>query len=155
MIKTNAFRSAWVVWLSALLASCVASTPEIPRHDPLLQASLLSHYHYWQHTPYQYGGQSRAGLDCSAYVQRVYKDVLGLQLPRTTRKQWQQGNRVSRAALRSGDLVFFKTGWKTDHVGVYLGDGSFVHASKHRGVTRSRLDEIYWRQHFVGARRIN
>ncbi|MGV6817016.1 MAG: C40 family peptidase [Thiotrichales bacterium] len=120
---------------------------------PLIKQSLLAHLRYWEGTPYAMGGSSKRGIDCSAYTQRVYADVMGIDIPRSTSDQARLGMRVSQAQLQTGDLVFFRTGITTKHVGVYLGDGTFIHASTSDGVKRSSLDNRYWRKHYTGARR--
>lgn len=109
----------------------------------------------WRGTPYRYGGTSRAGIDCSAFVQAIYRDAFGLSLPRATTKQVRTGTPVSKSAIQAGDLVFFRpVGRKTNHVGVYLGGGEFVHAATSTGVTLSRLNEPYWQRSYWTARRL-
>ncbi len=105
---------------------------------------------------YTRGGTSINGLDCSAFVQRVFK-VFGIELPRTTREQFQVGYAVSRHDLRRGDLVFFKRGQisQPGHVGIYLGNGQFIHTSLKRGrIVIDNLENRYYSCHFIGARRI-
>ena len=96
----------------------------------------------------------RAGLDCSAFTQLAYQQVLGFTLPRTTESQASLGRPVDRYRLQHGDLVFFKTGWQQYHVGVYTGAGEFIHASTSKGVIRSRLDNVYWNSRYWQARRL-
>ena len=96
----------------------------------------------------------RAGLDCSAFTQLAYNQVLGVNLPRTTESQANIGQPVDRYRLQHGDLVFFKTGWQQYHVGVYTGAGEFIHASTSKGVIRSRLDNVYWNSRYWQARRL-
>lgn len=112
------------------------------------------YFSHWRGTPYRLGGTTSRGLDCSAFVQNLYTEVYGLPLARTTESQSRQGYQVLPGELEPGDLIFFKTGWRTRHVGVYLGDGEFVHASTSAGVTRSRLNSDYWRDNFWQARRL-
>jgi cell wall-associated NlpC family hydrolase len=81
-------------------------------------------------------------------VQRTFKDKLNIQIPRTTALQSEFGEEVSIEDLKMGDLVFFKTGFKVRHVGIYLEGGKFLHASTKRGVTISRLDNPYYEKHF-------
>jgi len=87
-------------------------------------------------------------------VQNLYWDLYNKGLPRTTEAQAQQGYPIPPSELEPGDLVFFKTGWRNRHVGVYLGKGDFVHASTSVGVTRSSLSNDYWRDRFWTARRV-
>jgi cell wall-associated NlpC family hydrolase len=103
--------------------------------------------------PYAFGGTSANGFDCSGYVQHVYA-LLGLRLPRTADAQYTEGKRV-RGALVRGDLVFFETyAAGASHVGIYLGNDEFVHASSSRGVTVSSLHERYWSARYLGAKRL-
>lgn len=106
-------------------------------------------------TPYRFGGTSLRGIDCSAYVQRVF-GLLELNLPRTAREQFAVGARVDRDQLDVGDLVFFQTyASYASHVGIYLGNDRFIHASSFsRKVTIDSLDRAYYRKRFLGARRV-
>ena len=124
-----------------------------------LGRGFLAHNEKWQGTPYQWGGQSRSGVDCSAYVQQAYASVAGLSLPRTTGQQRRVGQAVSMQQVRPGDLIFFDT--RSDaakqyqlHVGVYVGEGAFSHASVSRGVTVSSLSNPYWQSRLLEARRV-
>jgi cell wall-associated NlpC family hydrolase len=103
--------------------------------------------------PYAFGGTSANGFDCSGYVQHVYA-LLGLQIPRTADAQYDAGRSV-RGTIVPGDLVFFQTYTAgPSHVGIYLGNDRFVHASSSRGVTVSSLHERYWSARYLGAKRI-
>lgn len=103
--------------------------------------------------PYAFGGTSASGFDCSGFVQHVYAR-LGLHLPRTADAQFTEGKRV-RGQLLRGDLVFFETyAAGVSHVGIYLGNNRFVHASSSRGVTVSSLHERYWSARYLGAKRL-
>jgi lipoprotein Spr len=108
----------------------------------------------WWGTRYRYGGNSRKGIDCSAFTGKIFEAVHGLCLPRTAREQYMACARISQDQLQEGDLVFFNTRGGISHVGVYLGDQYFVHASTTRGVVISRLDEDYYRARFMGAGRL-
>jgi len=108
-------------------------------------------------TPYRYGGNSpEGGFDCSGLVNYVYRDVLDLRLPRTSRElAAAQGPRIPPDSLASGDLVFFGNAGQISHVGIYVGEGRFVHAPRTGGTVRlDRLDGSWWRQHYSGARRL-
>ena len=108
----------------------------------------------WLGTKYRYGGSTRKGIDCSAFVKNVYKKN-GKNLPRTSRQQAKIGKAVSKKNLRVGDLVFFAKYKQISHVGIYLGNDKFVHASSGaKKVTISRLSKAYYRKHYVKARRI-
>lgn len=118
-------------------------------------ASLLDyHYAEWKGTPHRRGGTGNRGVDCSAFVYLTFKDLFGLELPRTTRAQSKVGNAVKGKNLRTGDLVFFKTGFRRRHVGIYLGDRNFIHASTSQGVMKSSLDSEYWAKHYWKSVRI-
>lgn len=117
-------------------------------------ASRLGRVHSnWDGTPYRFGGTTRDGIDCSAFVQRVYTEAFSTALTRATATQVHEGREVAREALRPGDLVFFRTGRRQRHVGVYVGGNRFLHASTQRGVTVDALDGYYDRTYWT-ARRI-
>ena len=107
--------------------------------------------------PYQYGGNSKSGIDCSAFTQNVYKNTLSVNLFRSAREQYKQGEVISDVDdLQFGDLVFFDTrsGVSPGHVGIYIGDELFAHASSKKGVTISSLNHTYYKDRFMGSRRI-
>lgn len=105
--------------------------------------------------PYVYGGTSRKGVDCSGFTSRVYSTAADVALPRSTREQFTVGTKVPRGELRFGDLVFFNTTGKSpSHVGIYIEDDLFAHASVSDGVTFSSLESEYYKKRFVGARRV-
>jgi len=106
-------------------------------------------------TSYRSGGYGKLGIDCSGLVYSVYRDYSSLHLPPQTKKLFDQLKRVGYRDLRFGDLVFFSLNGKhASHVGIYIGDNRFVHASKNNGVIVSSLAEEYYRQSYVGARRV-
>lgn len=108
----------------------------------------------WIGTRYLFGGMGRNGIDCSAFTGMVYR-TLNYKLPRTAAMQWEVGVAVPREELQFGDLVFFNTraAVYVSHVGMYLGNGMFAHASSRNGVTVSSLDADYYSSHMIGARR--
>ena len=108
-------------------------------------------------TPYRYGGNTPdGGFDCSGLVNYVYRDMLDLQLPRTSRElAAYQGPRIEPQKLATADLVFFGSGGSVSHVGIYVGEGRFVHAPSTGGTVRlDHLDGAYWRRNYSGAKRI-
>ena len=107
-------------------------------------------------TPYRFGGSSRKGIDCSAFVQSVFREV-EVDLPRSAREQFRVGEKVERDQLQKGDLIFFRTYARfPSHVGIYLGDGKMIHASSrsHRVVVTS-IDHPYYTKRYIGAKRIS
>ena len=122
-------------------------TPEAMDH-PSLYAFIAS----WWQVPYQYGGHTKNGIDCSAFVQTLYGTVFGwTSLPRTARQLYWDCQKIHLSrSLKEGDLVFFRIGSRhVTHVGIYLKNNRFVHASLSDGVTISDLNDPYWRQHFI------
>jgi lipoprotein Spr len=109
----------------------------------------------WIGTPYVYGGSSKSGTDCSGYVMQLYKAHYGISLPHNAGQMYNdsRGSSVSRGSLQEGDLVFFGSFWKIDHVGIYLKGDRFTHASSSKGVIISPMNDNYWRPKYQGARR--
>ena len=108
-------------------------------------------------TPYRYGGNTPdGGFDCSGLVNYVYSDMLDLKLPRTSRDlAAYQGPRIEPQKLATADLVFFGSGGSVTHVGIYVGEGRFVHAPSSGGTVRlDHLDGTYWRQNYSGSKRV-
>jgi len=105
--------------------------------------------------PYRYGGATKSGIDCSGFTSTVYRNAMSISLPRTAREQFSAGSFVGDDGLQFGDLVFFNTtGNGASHVGIYLEDDLFAHASVSYGVTISSLESTYYRKRFLGARRV-
>lgn len=130
-------------------APLTASTAKDSRIQKLLKGALAL-----LGTPYRWGGTSTTGFDCSGLVGYVFRTALGIDLPRVSREMATRGERIERTQLAEGDLVFFSRGKAVDHVGIYIGNGEFVHAPRTgRDVSVSRL-EGYWAKHFVSARRV-
>jgi cell wall-associated NlpC family hydrolase len=119
-----------------------------------LEQLLKEQYQSWRGVPYRLGGMSKSGIDCSGFVVVTFQNRIGIALPRSTEALVQVGEPVDRRKLKTGDLVFFKTGWKELHVGIYLNDGFFIHASTSKGVTISSLDNPYWNKVYWMSRRV-
>lgn len=119
-----------------------------------LRTRILQQYQQWKGTHYRWGGTTRNGVDCSALMQHLFRDAAHLSLPRTTGEQINKGVKVEALSLKVGDLVFFQTGAHRRHVGVYIGDRQFIHASSSEGVTVSYLSDDYWQSHYITARRV-
>lgn len=107
--------------------------------------------------PYHFGGRTNRGMDCSAFVQRIFLESAKAMLPRTAREQYTVGMKVQRKNLEFGDLVFFNTrrGVYVSHVGIYLGDNLFAHASSRYGVTVSSLESTYYNKRYIGSVRLS
>lgn len=119
-------------------------------------ANLSEHQQEWQGTRYRIGGNSKNGVDCSGFMQITFRDLFGIDLPRMTVDQAKEGTKISKSELRTGDLVFFNTGRGPNgkHVGVYVKNGQFLHASTKGGVIYSDMDSPYWTKTFWQARRL-
>jgi len=117
-------------------------------------AQLYSFVNSWEGTPYRYGGMSKSGADCSGFSNVLYKEVYRKQLPRTTKDIYSSCRKVGKGELREGDLVFFDIqGKKKSHMGVYLQNNRFVHASSSKGVVISDLNNPYYKKYFSGGGR--
>jgi peptidoglycan endopeptidase LytE len=132
----------------------VASTP-LGKWSNLEERSLLVRVaKTFLGAPYKLGGSTLKGIDCSALVKRIY-EIFDIQLPRTTREQFKVGKRVEKDQLEEGDLVFFKRRGNRAHVGIYVGDNQFVHASSYsREVRIDHLDAPYYSQRFLRGVRV-
>ena len=131
--------------------------PQVAPADPAKANAVLMRALGLVGTPYRYGGNTpESGFDCSGLVTYVYRDMLDLRLPRSSRELAQvQGPRIAPQKLATGDLVFFGDGGNVSHVGIYVGEGRFVHAPSTGGTVRlDHLDGAYWRDHYSGARRV-
>jgi len=117
--------------------------------------AMLAAVDSWMGTPYHFGGTTRSGVDCSAFVQSVFRESLNLRLPRTTEAQRSAGTVVDDGDISFGDLVFFQIDRGTAHVGIVVGPGRFAHASSGAGVTVSDLSETYWSRRFDRAVRFD
>lgn len=124
--------------------------------ESLPSKQLLENVDEWYGTRYRRGGNTKSGVDCSGFTVAIYTAVYGMMLPRISREQYRISRKISTTELQEGDLVFFNTtGRGVSHVGVYLGNNHFAHASVSRGVMVSSLSEKYYVQRFVGAGRID
>ncbi|TDR38742.1 cell wall-associated NlpC family hydrolase [Tahibacter aquaticus] len=154
-------RLCLILLAGLLLAGCGASAPRrsaiaAPRvdasaNDILFRAiSLVG-------TPYRYGGNTpEGGFDCSGLIGYVFRDIAGARLPRSSADiDRLDAPSVARSKLIAGDLVFFRDGGSVSHIGIYVGEGRFVHAPSSGGTVRlDALDGDYWRQHYSGAKRL-
>lgn len=152
------------------LSSCRSVTPRLD-YKALAKASVRlgvdisledNHKLYleaaeWIGVPYRTGGDSKRGTDCSGLASQLYKKVYRTKLSRNTDTQKQESNKIVKRNLREGDLVFFtssRSGKRVAHVGIYLKDDKFIHASTSQGVIVSRLNEPYYTKHWISGGRI-
>jgi cell wall-associated NlpC family hydrolase len=125
-------------------------------HSTVRERTLMEIIKYLN-TPYKFGGNSKNGIDCSAFTQTVYNNAISINLLRSAREQFTMGISIDRSELKFGDLVFFNTRRRVrpGHVGIYIGDNLFAHASSKHGVIISSLGHDYYTRTYMGARRID
>ncbi|HSB96646.1 MAG TPA: NlpC/P60 family protein [Spongiibacteraceae bacterium] len=149
--------------IALLLGGCSSPRFEEPAPTPgrmdlgnstWVKQVLYAQYEQWKTVKYKSGGMSKDGVDCSGFVSLTYDRRLGIKLPRSTDEQAILGVSITQRELIAGDLVFFKTGRATRHVGIYLEDGKFLHASTEKGVMISRMDDAYWTKTYWKAVRL-
>ncbi len=168
-LLTNVIKKLTIFFFSIFLMGCTNfsnnlqtnSMVEINKHsidlnNLILVKSLLKAQHKeWKSTKYRIGGLSKKGIDCSGFVYITFRSKFKIELPRTTRLQAKIGVKVSKKNLRIGDLIFFKTGIRRRHVGIYIGKLNFLHASSKKGVTISTLKNSYWASKYWKIKRLN
>jgi cell wall-associated NlpC family hydrolase len=126
--------------------------------EKLTNIPILQTIDHWWGTPYHLGGTTEDGIDCSAFMQVMMKNVYEISVLRTAHEQYSNSDRIEMNDLQEGDLVFFHNGSRRNkrvsHVGFYLMNNKFVHASTSSGVMISDLNDAYWKQHFHGCGRV-
>ena len=148
--------------LVLVISACSSSKPlqnkqEIPQtkgSNSFVVKKIKNEFAHWRGTPYEYGGNTTDGVDCSGLVKSVYNNSFDIQLPRVTTQQIKEGIFVKRKNLKVGDLVFFKIKKKGHHVGIYVGENKFMHGSSSHGVIISSLNNSYWKPKYWQARRV-
>lgn len=134
--------------------SKVAEPINLSKKEADIKTSLDLAFKDWKGVPYVLGGTGYSGVDCSSFMQIVFADYFEIELPRNTRQQMKEGGSVKKNKIKMGDLVFFKTGRNTFHVGVMVNNEQFLHASTSSGVMVSGLKERYWSDAYLTTRRI-
>lgn len=142
-----------LIIFATIFTGCSSKTAVRKQKQKTVKTALIKEYKKWKGTPYRMGGTTKRGVDCSAFTQIIYRDALRAYIPRTTQLQVQVGQYVKKRKLRTGDLVFFKIDRRTRHVGIYIGDEQFMHASSSRGVMISKFSN-YWNKRYWTSRRI-
>lgn len=122
--------------------------------ESLKNLNLLNFIEEWFGTRYKYGGETKRGIDCSALTGSLLMAVYGFIVPRTARQQYEASEKIKREELKEGDLVFFNTTGGVSHVGLYLENDYFVHASSSQGVTITSLNDPYFSKRYIGAGRV-
>jgi cell wall-associated NlpC family hydrolase len=158
-----------VVFVCAMLLAACSTTPYLGSKNPSVKVAgervdlsdthkvkqiLNQQYKDWRHVQHRMGGMSKNGIDCSGLVYQTYRTKLGIDMPRSTEYQSKVGRSIPKGQLRAGDMVFFKTGIFTRHVGMYIDDGNFLHVSSSKGVMISSLENPYWTSAYWKAQRI-
>lgn len=122
--------------------------------EQLNNLALLQQIDHWWGTKYCMGGNDENCIDCSAFTQTILQTVYGINVPRTAREQYVFSKHINNTEIREGDLVFFKSGRTITHVGLYVSNYKFVHATTSGGVMLSDLNDSYWGKKFAGAGRV-
>lgn len=158
-----AFKKILVIFLAITLNllifwGCQSSSKTIKQEKSFGEGSefsreLIREAEKYLGIPYCYGGSTTSCLDCSGFVNLVFNQF-GIILPRTASDIYYFAEKVSLTEARTGDLVFFKTKNKINHVGIYIERGEFIHSSSSKGVTKNSLRENYYSTHFYGAGRV-
>ncbi len=134
-----------------------ASNTDMNADRSTLKEKMLMEIIKYLNTPYKWGGDTKKGIDCSAFTQKIYEETFTFQLERTAREQYREGESIDNIDdLKFGDLVFFNTRrWvRPGHVGIYIGDHLFAHSSASHGVIVSSIKDSYYSRRFMGGRRI-
>jgi cell wall-associated NlpC family hydrolase len=160
-VKIKLFVIFFAVLLSGCSSSVRFSSNDISIYDKetnkvIIKSDnlpIISEALKWVGTPYCYGGESRSCTDCSGYVQQVFLTA-GMYIPRTAAEQYQNSIQIDNSESKPGDLIFFSNSSRINHVGIYLGDDQFIHASSSNGVEKQSLSNRYYQSRFAGFGRI-
>ncbi len=152
--KKNEAIEAAIAATSASNEPVNTNNARLSKGEKEIKSSLDLAYKDWKGVPYVLGGTGYNGVDCSSFMQIVFSDYFEIDLPRNTREQMKEGSSVKRNKIKLGDMVFFKTGRDSYHVGVMINNEQFLHASTSSGVMISGLQERYWADAYLTTRRI-
>ena len=122
--------------------------------DNSIEETILREFQQWEETPHKMGGNSKKGIDCSGFAHYMYGKLFNIKVPRSTKLFLKKGTQINKPQLKSGDLVIFKPPTYPYHVGIYVGDNKFIHASTTKGVMMSDLNNPYWLKCYLMSRRI-
>jgi len=122
--------------------------------DNYIKKTILKEFQKWKGTPHKMGGDSKKGIDCSGFAHYMYGELFNIKVPRSTKLFLNEGVQISKSQLRPGDLVIFRPPTYPRHVGIYVGDNKFIHASTSKGVMMSDLKNPYWLKYYLISRRI-
>ncbi|MBS3998991.1 MAG: C40 family peptidase [Desulfobulbaceae bacterium] len=149
IVDIDSFKMLWLSYIDDHIQS-----PYI--ESGIRKDELMDEIMEWLGTPYRFGGTTTRAIDCSAFTQKIFLSSASILIPRVAREQINIGRKIPRNQLEFGDMVFFHTYSRrfASHVGIYLGDNLFAHASSRFGVTVSSLESSYYKKNFIGGRRI-
>ncbi len=142
----------WIYYIALAVATLFGCDGCMNKEKPMEEDKIMDIYKKYEGTPYLYGGVGPDNFDCSGFVYRVYLEAYGMELPRSTSLLFRYG--THQEVPRYGDLVFFSPTEDYDHVGIYVGEGNFIHSSSSKGVMTSNLNEEYWKDSFREFRRV-
>lgn len=152
--EERARKEATVKTVTASTPAKTSSDDNLSRSERKVKEALDLAFKDWKGIPYLLGGTGYNGVDCSSFMQIVFADYFEITLPRTTTEQMKEGSSVRKRSIKMGDMVFFKTGRDSYHVGVMVNNEQFMHASTSSGVMISGLQERYWSDAYLTTRRI-
>ena len=119
-----------------------------------IRTMLINEFRKWEGTPHKMGGYSKQGIDCSGFAHYIFNNVFHISVPRTTKLFTKTGKRIDLKMLKPGDIVIFRPHSYPRHVGIYVGNNEFIHASTSKGVMKSNMNNPYWKRHYWMSRRV-
>jgi cell wall-associated NlpC family hydrolase len=130
------------------------STQQVQVSNNSIKETILNEFYQWEGTPHKMGGNSKKGIDCSGFAHYMYRTLFNIKVPRSTKLFLKEGTRINKSQLKPGDMVIFSPPTYPHHVGIYVGDNKFIHASTTKGVMMSDLNNPYWLKYYLMSRRI-